>query len=696
MLIDTKADIKSNTNGKTFNFELNGKTFKALFSDIYQDKIGSVVREIASNCRDSHIEAGKADVPFDIEIGSDGFGSNAIKFTDYGVGMSKRDIKKLFTSFFSSTKDKDNEAIGGFGIGSKSPLAYTNQFTVTSIKDGKKNIAVISKIDNVPQYSLVVDDYPTDSENMTVVSIPIEDKDVEKFVNAIKEQLWLFNPLPNVKTDLLDFSFENQKLIFEDGDVKIYYAVDDSHYNPKNRVFVDIGGIPYQFFRMQSFSYIHKYFTVVYKQPIGKYELTLSRESVSWSDSDKDAIFKEINKSINRFEDFIRKQNLDYWLENKNMFSTLAINGYTRIKDLEYDDFDKQCYRFGTSDSSNTIYARFGALMYYIANNYKVCFVKDMPNFSTIGRVCTGILKRFIKHFNDERIVVIFVDKGCDKIFDSFKKIATAFECDVIETRYSDYKNVITVKPTKIKNQILTDYQIAYRRGMIASTHDIDKPYIDFAELTEDDVVFVTQNKRRNVFTDYNIDYLEKLFNDLKKCGYDKNITVVEFTKTNYDKLISFSEDKNICKAKIYHDDYSTAGITYALTNTIEPFFKKHKAKCCATIVNSDIFDKPKYIYRYKFHMEWGADKFVHALPTIVYDVVKSTFSDICKKYKGKQGFDLNHDSFLFDLVVGKVAYEFLVEDKLTTALAEKYPKLYKPYELYKNYIDECEKGFKK
>ena len=695
MLIDTKADVKSNTNGKTFNFELNGKTFKALFSDIYQDKIGSVVREIASNCRDSHIEAGKADVPFDIEIGSDGFGSNAIKFTDYGVGMSKRDIKKLFTSFFSSTKDKDNEAIGGFGIGSKSPLAYTNQFTVTSIKDGKKNIAVISKIDNVPQYSLVVDDCPTDSENMTVVSIPIEDKDVEKFVNAIKEQLWLFNPLPNVKTDLLDFSFENQKLIFEDGDVKIYYAVDDSHYNPKNRVFVDIGGIPYQFFHMQSFSYIHKYFTVVYKQPIGKYELTLSRESVSWSDSDKDAIFKEINKSINRFEDFIRKQNLDYWLENKNMFSTLAINGYTRIKDLEYDDFDKQCYRFGTSDSSNTIYYRLGVLMFYIINKYKICFVKDMPNFKTVGRVCAGITKRFVKHFN-ENVAVVFVDENCDKTFDLLKKIATAFECDIIETRYSDYKNVITVKPTKIKNQSLTEYQIVYRPGMIVSTHDIDKPYVDFAELTEDDVVFVTSNRRKNVFSNYSIESLQKLFNDLKKCGYDKNIIIVEFTNTNYEKLISFSDDKNVCKSEIFYDTYGNNCFANLFVGVVEPFFKKHKEKCCATIVNNDMFGRNKYICRYKFNLRHGNDKFVLNLPTIVEIVVESTFKIICKRYKGKQGFDLGFGSFLFDKVVGKVAYDVLVEDKLTTALAEKYPKLYKPYELYKNYIDECEKGFKK
>ena len=155
--------------------------------------------------------------------------------------------------------------------------------------------------------------------------------------------------------------------------------------------------------------------------------------------------------------------------------------------------------------------------MFYIVNKYKICFVKDIPNFKTVGRVCTGILKRFVKNFNNENIVVVFVDEGCDKVFDLLKKIATTFECDIIETRYSDYKNVITVKPTKIKNQSLTDYQIVYRPDMIVSTHDIDKPCVDFAELTENDVVFVTSNRRKNVFSNYSIESLQKLFNDLKK-----------------------------------------------------------------------------------------------------------------------------------------------------------------------------------
>lgn len=694
MLIDTKADVKSDLQGKNFNFELNGKTFKALFSDIYTDKIGSVVREIASNCRDSHVEADKADVPFDIKIGSDGFGSNIISFTDYGVGMSKRDIKKLFTSFFSSTKDKDNNAIGGFGIGSKSPLAYTNQFTVTSIKDNKKNVAVITKIDNVPQYSLVIDDYPTDSENMTVVTIPIEDKDVGKFLKAIKEQLWLFNPLPNVEVDSEDFSFDNRKLIFEDGDVSVYY--NDSKRSPEYNVFIDIGGIPYIFVHNKSFAHVHKYFTVVYKQPIGKYELTLSRESISLSVDDKENIFSEINRSVNRFQAFIEKQDIDYWLENRYMFASMVANNHTKIKDFDDEDFEGQGYRFGSSDVSNTICGRFGSLVYRIADRYKVCFVKNMPHFKTMGRVCTGILKRFVKHFDKEKIVVVFVDAGFDKRFELLKRIANVFECDIVETTYSDYKNVVTHKPTKINNQKLTDHQIGYKSGMVVSTRDINKPYIDFSELTENDIVFVAKSGRKNVFKNYSTTYIEAIFGGLKKCGYDKDITIIEVTQANYDRLISFSDDKHICKAEVFYDDHTTNCFYRVMVNAIEPFFKKHQEKCCATIVNSNVFGKQKYICRYKFHTQYGSDKLVNAYPTVVYDLVKITFESVCEKYKGKQGFDLAEGSFLFDLVVGEVAYDVLVEGELTTKLNEKYPKLYKSFDLYSDYIKKCEEGFKK
>lgn len=217
-----------------------------------------------------------------------------------------------------------------------------------------------------------------------------------------------------------------------------------------------------------------------------------------------------------------------------------------------------------------------------------------------------------------------------------------------------------------------------------------------FSELTENDIVFVANGKRKNVFSDYSTTYLEAIFDGLKKCGYDKDITVIEVTQANYDRLISFSDDKDICKAEVLYDNHSTGCFHHVMINAIEPFFKQYPEKCCATIVNSDVFGKQKYICRYKFQMQYGSDKFVSTYPTVVYDLVKTMFESVCEKYKGKQGFDLKEWSFLFDLIVGKVAYDVLVEGELTTELNKKYPKLYKQNELYSDYIKKCEKGSKK
>ena len=57
MIVNTKSDstVITSAKSKSFGFEINDKAFKALFSDIYTNKIGSVVREIGSNCRDAHV-----------------------------------------------------------------------------------------------------------------------------------------------------------------------------------------------------------------------------------------------------------------------------------------------------------------------------------------------------------------------------------------------------------------------------------------------------------------------------------------------------------------------------------------------------------------------------------------------------------------------------------------------------------------
>lgn len=83
----------------------------------YSDPISTIVREITSNCFDSHIEAG-VDKNIEIEIKNKNYLTGqaaSIHFRDFGVGLSPERIKTVYSKFFKSTKrDTDNE-IGGFG-----------------------------------------------------------------------------------------------------------------------------------------------------------------------------------------------------------------------------------------------------------------------------------------------------------------------------------------------------------------------------------------------------------------------------------------------------------------------------------------------------------------------------------------------------------------------------------------------------
>lgn len=85
-----------------------------LSKNFYSNAIGSICREITSNCFDSHIEA-KVEDAVVITMGNNEEGE-FISFKDVGVGLSTERIKKVFMKYFTSTKRNSNEQIGGFGL----------------------------------------------------------------------------------------------------------------------------------------------------------------------------------------------------------------------------------------------------------------------------------------------------------------------------------------------------------------------------------------------------------------------------------------------------------------------------------------------------------------------------------------------------------------------------------------------------
>jgi hypothetical protein len=121
-----------------FRIRNSAKAFNILSSGLYANKIRAIVRELSCNAVDSHVAAGRADTPFDVHLPSQLEPWFAIR--DYGTGLSHDQVTNIYTTYFESTKTDSNDYIGALGLGSKSPFSYTDNFTVTAIKDGKKGI----------------------------------------------------------------------------------------------------------------------------------------------------------------------------------------------------------------------------------------------------------------------------------------------------------------------------------------------------------------------------------------------------------------------------------------------------------------------------------------------------------------------------------------------------------------------------
>jgi len=121
-----------------FRIRNSAKAFNILSSGLYANKIKAIVRELSTNAVDSHVSAGRADTPFDVHLPNSLEPWFAIR--DYGTGLDHEQVTQIYTTYFESTKTGSNDFVGALGLGSKSPFAYTDNFTVTAIKAGVKRI----------------------------------------------------------------------------------------------------------------------------------------------------------------------------------------------------------------------------------------------------------------------------------------------------------------------------------------------------------------------------------------------------------------------------------------------------------------------------------------------------------------------------------------------------------------------------
>lgn len=298
--IVTSGDMKS----ADFNIRANGKAFRILSDSLYQNKQGSIVREICSNAMDSHIAAGTPDLPFEVHVPNTLEPYLSVK--DFGVGLSHEQVFGVYTTLFASSKDNANDQVGAFGLGSKTPFSYTDTFTVTSIYDGmKRSYCAVIQGDTLEDGSdnpnagiptvMLMGEEETDAHNGVEVLMNVEEEDFSTFLNEIKTQLRFFRVKPIVK-NIRDFEFEdvNADISFRLNNFNIMKDV-GRHSHVSQRTYIVQGGVGYPL----DYSKIRQYFNnnadmtefvlgveqrgaQLFFQ-IGEIEVTPSREGISYN-----------------------------------------------------------------------------------------------------------------------------------------------------------------------------------------------------------------------------------------------------------------------------------------------------------------------------------------------------------------------------------------------------------------------------
>lgn len=181
-----------------FRIRNSAKAFNILSSGLYSNKIKAVIRELSCNAVDAHVAAGKKDVPFEVHL------PNSLEpwfsVRDYGIGLNHDQVTNIYTTYFESTKTNSNDFVGGLGLGSKSPFSYTDNFTVTAVKDGRKGIYTAFINDaGVPSIALMTEEQTTEDNGVEVKFSVNERYDFEKFRSESQNVFCYFEIKPTVK-----------------------------------------------------------------------------------------------------------------------------------------------------------------------------------------------------------------------------------------------------------------------------------------------------------------------------------------------------------------------------------------------------------------------------------------------------------------------------------------------------------------
>lgn len=561
--------------------ELNPVIFEILSGKIYSDKILAVVRELSCNAVDAHKAAGNTKA-FDVQLPTNIEPSFRIR--DYGTGLSHEDVFNLYMTFGASSKRSSDSFIGGFGIGSKAPLAYTNAFTVNSFFNGEqRSYSVFIDEDGKPA-TMHIYTQKTDEPNGLEISVPVKASDIFQFERTCLRFYKFFTDIkPNFlgkQIQINEPEYQNPSTVSE---LNYGFLKNPSYLQGQTAVVGNVAypidnNIVYNFIKQKEdlvtteksclLHIMRNNFNVVYFFNVGDVDIAASREALSYTNKTfntiinllknitqnlKKKITEEIEKAPNKWEaskvishnfreirDWLH---LDVQYKNEHITSYLSLNSY----------FDK------TKNS-------------YIHPSYDVISINDLGskkiriNYRDSWDITPYEIEQVViedtKNRRDARIRTFFEQNKLDD--DASKKVLLIQKSKDSKEALDDFLKQIEGCPTPVylssvqpDAKYINQGKKIQRKTVSVQVFDIktEKSYddvtFDLSTLTSKHVVVVTAERKPNLKIDnayYSFDF-RTIIDLLKTAGYNKDKFFIVPT-SRYSK--KFDECKNIIKVEDY------------------------------------------------------------------------------------------------------------------------------------------------
>ena len=348
----------------SLDMESAGFLMQMLSKNIYSDEIGSAVRETVSNALDSSRRAGSNN-PVIVTLKGDNRGEYEFSVEDFGLGLDDNDVKDIISKYGKSTKREEADSLGMWGLGFKSPLAYSSSFIFVCRKDGIERTYMMYEGEDENTIDLLLEK-KTDKDSGVKVIISIKSRDTEGFYKKIKEQLAYFD---NVYFDVNIKSYYSTSTIRND--FKIHRSVE------------------YQWSELAEDTSMHICLDNVY-YPIDFSKLGIDRINIpiGLKFGLTDGVFPTINR-----------ESIRYTPEAKE----IILNKIKRVADVLMEEYNKTV---ADTDNFRKIIEFYKDSQYKVNVDGKIIVINDILKYTAIPMVTPKL----------KNVELISLKRTCDKL----------------------------------------------------------------------------------------------------------------------------------------------------------------------------------------------------------------------------------------------------------------------------------------